>query len=59
MKRSTAIAGLWFLLFVELVYVGGLTGRVHNTEDFLFGVVLLFVTLAIGAITVFALPADR
>lgn len=58
MKRAT-LTGLWVATGFELLYLFLMTQRVHTSEEFVFGLALLFSTIALGAITIFAPPGER
>jgi len=45
--------GVWIVaLLVELLWLYGLLHQVHDQEEFIFRVVVVFATLIVGAVTV-------
>lgn len=58
MRRGTFLGALSVLVVMELFYLFAVTQQVHDAEDFIFRMVVVFATLFMGGITVFALPKD-
>jgi hypothetical protein len=56
--RIAALSGLWGLVSIELLCLFVLTQVMRSINELVFGVSLLFGTIVLGAITVFALPRD-
>lgn len=50
-KYTTWIAVWIVVLLVELLYLADLLHQVHNQDEFIFRVVIVFVTLIVGAVT--------